>query len=149
MFPNAKGSEELSILATIDPVSQGAGTVTTGWVNVANYHALLAVIQTGVLGVAATLDGKVQQAQDNAGTGVKDVATKAIVQIVKATGDNKQALINLKPEDVDNINGVGFIRLSLTVGVAASLVSGQLLGVNPRYATADAFNQAGVVQIIS
>ena len=51
MFPNAKGSEELSILATIDPVSQGAGTVTTGWVNVANYHALLAVIQTGVLGV--------------------------------------------------------------------------------------------------
>ena len=149
MFPNAKGSEELSILATIDPVSQGAGTVTTGWVNVANYHALLAVIQTGVLGVAATLDGKIQQAQDNAGTGVKDVATKAIVQIVKATGDNKQALINLKPEDVDNINGFGFIRLSLTVGVAASLVSGQLLGVNPRYATADAFNQAGVVQIIS
>ena len=80
---------------------------------------------------------------------MKDVATKAIVQIVKATGDNKQALINLKPEDVDNINGFGFIRLSLTVGVAASLVSGQLLGVNPRYATADAFNQAGVVQIIS
>ena len=149
MFPNAKGSEELSILATIDPVSQGAGTVTTGWVNVANYHALLAVIQTGVLGVAATLDGKIQQAQDNAGTGVKDVATKAIVQIVKATGDNKQALINLNPEDVDNINGFGFIRLSLTVGVAASLVSGQLLGVNPRYATADAFNQAGVVQIVS
>ena len=149
MFPNAKGSEELSILATIDPVSQGAGTVTTGWVNVANFHALLAVIQTGILGVSATLDGKIQQAQDNVGTGVKDVATKAIVQIVKATGDNKQALINLKPEDVDNINGFGFIRLSLTVGVAASLVSGQLLGVNPRYATADAFNQAGVVQIIS
>ena len=149
MFPNAKGSEELSILATIDPISQGAGTVTTGWVNVANFHALLAVIQTGILGVAATLDAKIQQAQDNAGTGVKDVATKAIVQIVKATGDNKQALINLKPEDVDNINGFGFIRLSLTVGVAASLVSGQLLGVNPRYATADAFNQAGVVQIIS
>ena len=149
MFPNAKGSEELSILATIDPVSQGAGTVTTGWVNVANYHALLAVIQTGVLGASATLDGKLQQAQDNVGTGVKDVATKAIVQIVKASGDNKQALINLKPEDVDNANGFGFIRLSLTVGGAASLVSGQLLGVNPRYASADAFNQAGVVQIIS
>ena len=58
MFPNAKGSEELSILATIDPVSQGAGTVTTGWVNVANYHALLAVIQTGLLGASATLDGR-------------------------------------------------------------------------------------------
>ena len=148
MFPNAKGSEELSILATIDPISQGAGTVATGWVSLVNFHALLAVIQTGLLGASATLDAKLQQAQDNVGTGVKDVATKAIVQIVKATGDNKQALINMKPEDLDNINGFGFVRLSLTVGVAASLVSAQLLGVNARYASADAFDQAGVVQII-
>ena len=43
MFPNAKGSEMLSILATIDPVSQGAGTVSTGWINVANFHAFMAV----------------------------------------------------------------------------------------------------------
>ncbi len=148
MFPNAKGSEELSILATIDPISQGAGTVSTAWINVVNFHAFLAVVQTGVMGAAATLDAKVQQAQDNAGTGVKDVTGKAIVQILKASGDNKQSLINLKPEDVDNANSFGFVRVTLTVGVAASLVSGQLLGVNPRYASADAFDQAGVVQII-
>lgn len=148
MFPNAKGSEELSILATIDPASQAAGTVTSGWINVANFHALLAIVETGILGAAATLDGKFQQAQDNIGTGAKDVTGKAIVQIVKATGDNKQALINIKPEDIDNANGFGFVRLSLTIGVAASIVAGKLLGVNPRYATADAFNQAAVVQII-
>ena len=148
MFPNAKGSEELSILATIDPASQAAGPVTTGWVSVTNFHALLAVVETGVLGASATLDAKFQQAQDNIGTGAKDVTSKAIVQIVKATGDNKQALINLKPEDVDNANGFAFVRLSLTVGVAASIVAGTLLGMNPRYATADAFNQAAVVQII-
>ena len=148
MFPNAKGSELLSILATIDPVSQGAGSVTSGWVNVANFHSFLAVVQTGVMGASATLDAKIQQAQDNSGTGVKDVTGKAITQIVKATGDNKQAFINLRPEDVDNINGFGFVRVSLTVGVAASIVSGQLIGLNPRYATADAYNQAAVVQII-
>ena len=148
MFPNAKGSELLSILATIDPVSQGAGSVTSGWVNVANFHSFLAVVQTGVMGASATLDAKIQQAQDNTGTGVKDVTGKAITQIVKATGDNKQAFINLRPEDVDNINGFGFVRVSLTVGVAASIVSGQLIGLNPRYATADAYNQAAVVQII-
>lgn len=148
MFPNAKGSELLSILATIDPVSQGAGSVTSGWVNVANFHSFLAVVQTGVMGASATLDAKIQQAQDNSGTGVKDVTGKAITQIVKATGDNKQAFINLRPEDVDNINGFGFVRVSLTVGVAASIVSGQLIGMNPRYATADAYNQAAVVQII-
>ena len=148
MFPNAKGSELLSILATIDPVSQAAGSVTSGWVSAANFHSFLAVVQTGVMGASATLDAKIQQAQDNTGTGVKDVTGKAITQIVKATGDNKQAFINLRPEDVDNINGFGFVRVSLTVGVAASIVSGQLIGLNPRYATADAYNQAAVVQII-
>ena len=148
MFPNAKGSELLSILATIDPVSQAAGSVTSGWVSAANFHSFLAVVQTGVMGASATLDAKIQQDQDNTGTGVKDVTGKAITQIVKATGDNKQAFINLRPEDVDNINGFGFVRVSLTVGVAASIVSGQLIGLNPRYATADAYNQAAVVQII-
>ena len=148
MFPNAKGSEELSILATIDPASQAAGTVASGWVSVANFHALLALVETGVLGASATLDAKFQQAQDNTGTGVKDVTGKSIVQIVKASGDNKQALINLKPEDLDNANGFSYVRLSLTVGVAASIVAGKLLGVNPRYATADSLNQAAVVQII-
>jgi hypothetical protein len=148
MFPNAKGSEALSILATIDPVSQGAGTVSTAWINVANFHAFMAVVQTGVMGASATLDAKVQQAQDGAGTGVKDVSGKAIVQIVKASGDNKQALINLQPEDVDNTNNFGFVRLSLTVGVAASLVSAQLVRVNPRYVASDAYNQAGVVPVI-
>lgn len=148
MFPNAKGSEQLSLLATIDPVSQAAGTVSSGWVSVANFHALLAVVQTGVLGASATLDAKLQQAQDSSGTGVKDVTGKAIVQIVKATGDNKQALINVLPEDLDNANGFAYVRLSLTIGVAASLVAAKLLGVNPRYATADALNQAAVVQII-
>ncbi len=58
MFPNAKGSEELSILATIDPISQGVGTVSTPWINVVNFHTFLAVIQTGVLGASATLTRK-------------------------------------------------------------------------------------------
>ena len=148
MFPNAKGSEALSVLATIDPISQGAGTVSTAWISVANFHTFMAVVQTGVMGASSTLDAKIQQAQDGAGTGVKDVATKSIVQIVKASGDNKQALINFKPEDVDNANNFAFVRLSLTVGVAASLVAAQLVGVNPRYAVSDTYNQAGVVQII-
>ncbi len=32
MFPNAKGSELFSVLASLDPVSQAAGTASTGWV---------------------------------------------------------------------------------------------------------------------
>ena len=148
MFPNAKGSELLSVLATLDPASVAAGTVTTGWVSAANHHNLLAVIQTGVLGASATLDAKLQQAIDSSGTSAKDISGKAITQIVKASGDNKQALINLRPDEMDTTNGFAFVRLSITVGTAASLASAQLLGVNPRFASADAQNQAAVAQIV-
>ena len=148
MFPNARASELLAILATIDPASIAASTVTTGWISVANFHGFLASIQTGALGASATLDAKLQQALDGSGTSVKDITGKAITQIVKATGDNKQALINVKPEDLDTVNGFGFFRLSLTVGVAASIAGAQLIGINPRYATADASNQAAVAQIV-
>ena len=148
MFPNAKGSELISVLATIDPASQAAGAASTGWVSVANYFGFLALVQTGVLGTSATVDAKLQQALDSSGTSAKDITGKAITQIVKATGDNKQALINVKPEELDTVNGLGFVRLSVTVGVAASQTSAQVLGLNPRFAPADASNQAAVVQVI-
>ena len=148
MFPNAKGSELFSVLATIDPASQAVGTVTTGWISAGNHHSLLALVQSGVLGTGATLDAKLQQAIDASGTGAKDVTGKAITQIVKATGDNKQALINLRPDDLDVTNGYAYVRLSLTVAVAASLTAAQLLGFNPRFAPGDASNQAAVAQVV-
>ena len=148
MYPNSKASEMLAVLATIDPATQAAGTVSTGWVSVANYLGFLALVQTGVLGTSATVDAKLQQALDSAGTGAKDISGKAITQIVKATGDNKQVLVNVKPEELDTVNGFGFMRVTVTVGVAASITSAQLLGVNPRYAPADVGNQAAVVQVI-
>jgi len=146
MFTNQKPSEALGLLATIDPVSQGAGTVTTGWVDQSMYFAVMAVIQTGVLGASATVDAKIQQATDNSGTGVKDVTGKAITQIVKASGDNKQAIINMKEADLDTEGGFRYVRLSITVGTAASLVAAQLYGAIPRFMPAS--NQAGTVQVI-
>lgn len=148
MTPNQKPYEGLSVLATIDPVSQGAGTVSTGWVAIKNHLALLALIQTGTLGTNATLDAKLQQAQDGSGTGAKDITGKAITQIVKASGDNKQALINCRSGELDTEGGFGYARLSLTVGTAASLVGASLLGMIPRFEDASAFNQAGTVQIV-
>ena len=145
---NQKGSESLAILATIDPVSQTAGTVTTGWVDQSVFFALMAVIQTGVLGSSATVDAKLQQATDSSGTGVKDITGKALTQIVKASGDNKQAIINMKEADLDTENGFRYVRLSLTVGTATSLVGAMLVGIISRYQATSAYNQAGTVQIV-
>lgn len=146
MQSNQKISESISLLASIDPVSQAAGTVTSAWVPAANMHQLMAIVATGVLGAGATVDAKIQQATDGSGTGAKDVAGKAITQIVKASGDNKQALINLRGADLDVNGGFAFVRVSVTVGTAASLVAAYLVGA-PRFEDAAAFNQAAVAQV--
>jgi hypothetical protein len=117
-------------------------------VPVQNFHSILAIINTGVLGTSATIDARLQQATDSSGTGSKDVTSRAITQIVKASGDNKQALINVKPEDLDTVNGFGFVRLSVTVGTAASQTAAQVLGVNPRELPVSTANQAAVVQVV-
>lgn len=148
MNPNVKLSEKIAVLATLDSASVAASTVTSAYVSMANFHQLAALIKTGVLGASATIDAKLRQATDAAGTGVKDITGKAITQIVKATGDNKQALIELHGAELDVNNGYSFVCLSVTVGVAASQLDATLIGSVPRFAPASASNQAGVLQIV-
>lgn len=133
MHINTKISEGLALLGTVDPISQGAGTVTTGWVSVSNFLSFLALISTGILGASATLDAKVQQAQDSGGTGAKDITGKSLTQIVKASGDGKQAMIDFRVQDLDTNNGFSYVRVSATVGTAASLIAIHLLGGNARF----------------
>ena len=114
----------------------------------ANAERLLAIIQTGTLGTSATVDAKLQQATDASGTGVKDITGKALTQIVKASGDAKQAQINLRTEELDTNGGFAFVRLSLTVGTAASLVSAVVLLGDVKNLPASASNHADVVQIV-
>jgi hypothetical protein len=148
MNPNVKISEKLAVLATLDPASVAAGNVTTTFVPVANFHSFMALLQTGVLGASATVDAKLRQATDAAGTGAKDIAGKALVQIVKASGDNKQAMIECRSDDLDQANGYAFVALSVTVGTAASILGASLLGGNPRSLPSSGLNQAAVVQVI-
>ena len=148
MNPNIKLEEKLAILATLDPASAAASTVVTAWVPTAGFHSFMALIQTGVLGAAATLDAKLRQATDASGTGAKDISGKAITQIVKASGDNKQALIECRGTDLDGINGFAYVALSLTVGTAASIVGASLIGGNPYMSPCSGSNQAAVVQVV-
>lgn len=133
MFPNAKFTDVAALLAAIDPVSQGAGSATSGWIPVADYHSFVALIDVGVFGASATVDANITQAKDSSGTGAKAIGSgKAITQLLAAGGNNRQALINLRPEELDTNNGFSYILLTVTVGTAATLVSGYLLGINPR-----------------
>ena len=149
MHTNARISEQLALLAVLSPQSVSAGTVVTSYVPMSNAQRLLAVLQTGVLGASATVDAKLVQATDSSGTGSKDITGKAITQIVKASGDNKQVEIDLRSAELDSNNGFGYVALSITVGTAASLLSAALYGGPLRNGPASAANAASVVQVVA
>jgi hypothetical protein len=65
---------------------------------------------------------------------------------VKASHDNKQAMINLRAEEMDCAGGFTHAQLSVTVGTAASLLSAVLLGFDAHYAPAHA---ASMVQAVA
>src|SRR5262245_59035634 len=100
MDMNRKPAEDAGIVGVINPASLGPGTADSGWVDASKFARFMAVIQTGVLGAAATLDAKIQHATDGTGAGAEDVTGKSITQIAKATGDNVQAVINFVPEEL-------------------------------------------------
>jgi hypothetical protein len=149
MMLNAKPSELAAVVGNIDPDAYAASTVTTGWVSMRDFGTLLAIVQAGDLGSSATLDAKLQQASDSGGTGAKDITGKAITQLTQAgTDSNKQALIQVRAEELDVDNGFTHVRLSMTIGTAASDAGGMLLGFNPARGPASDFDATTVDEIV-
>jgi hypothetical protein len=142
-----KASEQVAVLGVLAPASQATGAGGTGWVSAAKFAKFLAIINTGVLGASATVDAKFQQALDNAGTGAKDVPGRAITQVVVATGNNSQALLNMDEQDLDANGGFSFIKVVTNVGAAASIFDVLLLGFDASYGPASDSNAATVLQV--
>lgn len=137
MQGNLLPSARAGVVGVIDPGAYAAGTYTTGWIDMARFFSLMALVLAGDLGAAATIDAKFQQATDNAGAGAKDIVGSSITQLTQAGNDsNKQVLIDLTQADLDRNNGFRFIRLSLSVGAAASDASAVVLALDPRYGDA-------------
>lgn len=152
MNHNLLPSDRAAVVAAINPASlAAAGTASTGWVSLANYRSLLAVVMVGAMTATGTLDAKLQQAKDASGTGAKDITGKAITQLTAAgTDDNKQALINVRAEDLDVNNEFTHVRLTVAAATAASLIAGLLLGFDDkRYGSASADDAATVDEIVA
>lgn len=142
-------SEEVAIVATIDPDAYAASTVTSDWADMENFRALLAIIEAGTLGASATLDAKLEQASDGSGTGAKNITGKAITQLTQAgTDDDKQALINVREDELDVANRFTHVRISMTIGTAASDCGALLLGLHPTYGPANDHDLASVDEIV-
>ncbi|AOY88646.1 hypothetical protein BKP64_10950 [Marinobacter salinus] len=130
MNSNVPMTTRTPLVATLAPSSQAVGARSTGWLSVSEYFSFMALVQAGALGASGTVDAKIEQAQDAAGTGAKDVTSKAATQIAAS---NKTAAISLGHNDMDTTNGFTHIRLTVTVGTAASQTSASVFAADARY----------------
>lgn len=117
----SKASDLVAVVGNIDPDAYTAGTVTSGWIDAAEFADFLAVVQAGDLGSSGTLDAKIEEATDSGGSGATAISGLAITQLTQAdTDSDKQAAINVKPSDLDVAGGFTHFRLSMTTAVATS-----------------------------
>lgn len=148
MTPNNRPSERAGIVGVISPDVHAPGARSTAWIHAGKAAKYMAVIFAGTLGAGATLDAKLEQATDAAGAGAKDIAGKAITQLVKATDDDKQAIINLNQDQLDINAGYTHFRLVETVAGANSDVGGVVLSFDQRQGPASDGDLASVKQIV-
>ncbi len=148
---NTLGSDRVAVVGAIDPDALTANTYETGWIDMADFPRLMAIVLTGTLGTSATVDAKFEQATDGSGTGAKDVAGKAIAQLTEAGTDQSdmQAIINLHQSELDLENSFTHARLSLTIGTATSDAGAVVLGLDARYAPASDNDAASVDEIVA
>lgn len=135
-------SEELAVVGTIDPASQSTGAVSTDVINLATYSRMMFLIETGVLGTGATVDFKLQGSADGS-TGWTDITGAAITQIVKASGDNAQAILEVSATYIkDQDSTFAYVKGVLTIGTAASIVGVIALAGRLSYSPASDWNLA-------
>lgn len=132
MNPNILPSDRARVVAVVDPDVTVASTVTTGWISMSTFGAIMAIIMAGTLGTSATVDAKIQEAQDSSGTGAQDLSGKAITTLTEAgTDSDKQAIINVRSEELSDT--FTHVRLSITVAVATSDLGAIVLGFDARF----------------
>ncbi len=149
MTPNLKPSQRVALAGVIDPDAYSAGTYTTGWIAAADAGAFMALVSVGTMASTSTVNAKLEQATSAAGAGAKDITGKAITALTEAGSDSdKQAIINLRPEELDIANAFTHFRLSMTVATAASDASGHVFALDHRYGPANLRDIAAVDEIV-
>lgn len=142
-------TQRIAVLATIDPQSVASGAaVTSPWVPMAGVNRLLVTLMLGAIGANGTVDAKLQQATKADGTGTKDIAGRALVQLAAASGANRQAHIQLEAEDMDTNGGFAFVRVYAAAGTAAAQLAALVQGLDFREGPASDGQAATVVQTV-
>jgi len=139
-------SEQLAVVATIDPDAYSAGAQNSDSIDMKNFRRVIFIVLAGDLGTDATLDFKVQESAD--GSSWSDLSGKAITQLTQAGGDsNKQAIVEVAAEELSS--GKRYVRGVMTIGTAASDAGMVALADTARYLPASDFDLSSVDEIVA
>ncbi|MGX7926466.1 hypothetical protein ACWPMX_07820 [Tsuneonella sp. HG094] len=148
MNGNLLPSARAGVVGVIDPDAYAASTITTAWIDMQDFFAIMAILLAGDIVSTGTIDAKFQQATDDSGTGAKDVSGTSITQLTQAgTDSNKQVAINLAQADLDRNNGFRFARLSVTLGTAGADFGAVVVALDGRYGAATATDLTTVDEV--
>jgi hypothetical protein len=145
MQNSLKPSQQLALAAYIKPQAQTAGALSSGYVDASKYKWLYALFALGTPGSSGTLDGKLQQASDSGGTGLKDISGAAIAQLA-AEGI---AVVEVDTSKLDINNGFRYVKAVATVATATSPTVCFLFGTNERWEPASGGNDSHVVAAVT
>ncbi len=113
-------SEELNITmpfteTDIGGTDSAGGVATAQWLSMVGYDRALVFVELGTWNAADDLDeAKLQQAQDSAGTGVKDLTTSAsggdYDEDAPLDADGNRVIFDIRAEDLDAANNFTHFR---------------------------------------
>jgi len=143
---NANLSEQLAIVATIDPDAYGTGTQSSDIVDMKYFDRVIFIVMAGDLGASATLDFKVQESAD--GSIWSDLTGKSITQLTQSGGDSdKQAIVEVRADELSA--GYRYLKGVMTVGTAASDCGMVAIAGDLRYSPAEDYDLSSVNEIVA
>ena len=141
-------SEQLAVVATIDPASLTANTYLTDAIDMKLHRRVLFIIAVGALTSSNTTDFSVVGDTASGGSYATTITGKTITQLTKAgSDDNKQVLVEVTAEEVA-AQGLRYIKGSLVTAAAAALGCVVALADSTRYGPASDYDLASVDEIV-
>jgi len=143
-------TESLAIAADgIHSASQSTSEKLTGAVDLSKFRQVYFVVDSGTLGASGTLDFQVKGSATSGGA-YAAIPNSAITQLVKATDDNKYAIVLVTAEKISALGlNYGFLKGSLTPGTAAANSAVIVLGELARFEPTSSQNDATVAQTVA
>ncbi|MFA6271019.1 MAG: hypothetical protein WC657_07495 [Candidatus Paceibacterota bacterium] len=131
-------SDRLAVVSVIDPADRASGTTLGDMIDMSVHQEIMFVVMVGNIQKPNTIDFKVTECATTGGTYVP-ISGKSITQLTQAgTDHNKQAIINVKSDDLTD--GYRYVKGRLYVaGVTGTGNNGQCvltLAGKSRYSTA-------------